>query len=318
MAASVSATALGPAPAASATFPATVTSGAFTYAGNEFSTEVGDGHDDLVTWDFDFSAHPDFPLSATDPLVSALLTVTVTPTSVDDGITTDAVGIGGLGLIITPVIQGLVPGETATISLELLEHYSSAEILGALQPGGAMSMVWQDDATITFAQLHLVQCRNHRQVTLRASASGPVPTETATFPATVTAGDFIYSANEFSTTVGDGHDDLVNWVFDFSADPNYPLSVTDPLQAARLTMTVTPTSEDDGITTDAVEIEGLSPIVSPVIQGLAPGETATITLELLDAYTSADILGALRGDGTIPMRWQDDVTITFAQLELVQ
>src|SRR5437016_1860847 len=135
--ASVSATATGSPPAETANFPATVTSGDFTYVGNEVDLPGGDGVNDVVTWEFDFTGTP---LSAADPLQSALLTVTVTPTN--DAIVTDTVEIQGLARIISPVIQTLPVGVTTTISLELLDHYGSADILGALV-GSRLPMAWQ-------------------------------------------------------------------------------------------------------------------------------------------------------------------------------
>lgn len=148
-----------------------------------------------------------------------------------------------------------------------------------------------------------------------ATASGPTPEPVKAD--TVRSGDFTYTRSTVGASSGDGHDDTITWTFDFSTHPNYPLSASDPLGSALLTTTVTPSKLDDGIKTDTVAIKGLAPVVSPTIQNLPIGVTSTISLELLDHYTSAEILGTLR-DGTMPMLWQDDVVMTFAQLHLVQ
>jgi len=148
--------------------------------------------------------------------------------------------------------------------------------------------------------------------TLSATANGSPPAETAEFPATVISGDFTYLGNDLDLPGGDGTNDRVSWDFDFAGTP---LSASDPLQSALLLLTVMPTNE--GIETDSVEIRGLTPIVSPDIQTLPVGVTSTISLQLLDHYSSADILGALV-DSKLPMLWQDDVIITFARLDLIQ
>ncbi len=148
--------------------------------------------------------------------------------------------------------------------------------------------------------------------TLSASANGSPPSETAEFPAAVVSGDFTYLGNDLDLPGGDGINDRVSWEFDCTGTP---MSALDPLQSAVLLLTVTPTN--DGIETDSVEIKGLPPIVSPDIQTLPVGVASTISLQLLDHYSSADILGALV-DAKLPMLWQDDVIITYARLDLTQ
>ena len=133
---------------------------------NSFTT--GDGIDEETNWTFYFNEDPNFSLfSSSQPLTSALLTLTLTPKDPSDGITTDALWIETLEVIggaapNAPEFQSLPSNVTATIQIELLDRlpsYSSANILMILfsSVGGRISMRYQDDAIISFAQLELTQ-----------------------------------------------------------------------------------------------------------------------------------------------------------------
>jgi len=139
------------------------------------SFTTGDGSDEETTWTFYFEEDPNISLfSPSQPLTSALLTLTLTPTDQgfdpeDQGITTDGVWIETLEVIggapIAPEIQTLPVGITTTITIELLDRlpsYTSTAILGILFGtrnifGNRISMRYNDDAIISFAQLELTQ-----------------------------------------------------------------------------------------------------------------------------------------------------------------
>lgn len=132
---------------------------------------TGDGSDEETSWTFYFNEHPDFALfSPSQPLTSALLTLTLTPKDKEPGglrgVTTDGFWIDTLGYGGAPdEFQSLPLDETATITVELLDRvpsYTSTAILGILFSmdgffGGRISMHYQDDAIVSFALLELTQ-----------------------------------------------------------------------------------------------------------------------------------------------------------------
>jgi hypothetical protein len=154
---SVTASATGDLVPETAEYPNTVQNGDFTIAGNSIATHVGDGNDEYTTWDFDFTADPNFASfsASSDPLASAFLTLTLTPCN--RLITTDVLKIEGLSLITTPIIQDLPVGQTVTIQFDLLDFYTSSAILGvfAATPNGALPMYYADDAILSYAELTL-------------------------------------------------------------------------------------------------------------------------------------------------------------------
>jgi hypothetical protein len=155
MAVTITANVTGSSTPPTAVFPESVTNGDFLLNGNHISTLVGDGIDDVTTWNFDFTKDPNFrSFSLMESLTSAPLTLTLAPK--DGLIVTDAVRVGDLPLITTP-IQILSVGETATITLNLLDYYSSSQILGAFTSAesGKLPMVYVDDAVVSFAKLEL-------------------------------------------------------------------------------------------------------------------------------------------------------------------
>jgi hypothetical protein len=147
-----------------------------------------------------------------------------------------------------------------------------------------------------------------------AVGSGTPPS--AVYPAVSVDGDFTYSGNAIAFAVGDGNDETVNWTFDFTADPGYA-TFSGPLASAVLTLTLTP--KNGLITTDIVGVVGLPNIVSPVIQSLPVNVTSTVSLNLLDFYSSGAILGVLSANaGTLPMVYADDAILTRAELALAE
>jgi hypothetical protein len=143
--------------------------------------------------------------------------------------------------------------------------------------------------------------------------------EDASLEDTITNGDFVIrrSAEGTNTTLGDGIDKQTTWTFDFSEDPDFAAFPTaEPLTSARLTLTLTPKSPL--ITFDIVKIEGLSGINPAQFQGLPIDTASTIQLELLDFYTSEQILEILNqgSQEQIPMFYSDDAIVSLARLDL--
>ena len=138
-------------------------------------------------------------------------------------------------------------------------------------------------------------------------------------PGGLTNGDFqVLSLTSPSDPAGDGANDETTWVLDFTDDPNFTrFAAGMPLASAILTLRLT--AGDAGIADDLIQIDGLDPIISAAIQGLAPGTTKTIQLELLDFYSSERILAILGGGvfGEIPLTYTDDAIISFARLDMI-
>lgn len=155
-------------------------------------------------------------------------------------------------------------------------------------------------------------------ITITDTATGST-TPPITFDASdVINGDFLIWANDpvLTPAVGNGADEQTTWQFDYTAYPN--LLPFPPLSSALLTLTLTPRAGD--IITDQVIFgwsrngyySGLPFIETLVIQGLPVGVTNTVQLELLDFFSSADILGVLTANGgRIPMRYSDDAVVSF-------
>ena len=161
-----------------------------------------------------------------------------------------------------------------------------------------------------------------------SAASGSISPGQVDAPST-TNGDFLISRSSpvgpTNRILGDGWNERTNWTFDFSSDSEFPSFSPFPpavLDNAILTMEITPTEADTGFPdpqtiTDVVAIVGLPFIVTPIIQQLPP-DTSLIEIDLLDFYTSNNILTAYQDSefGQIDMLFGDDATVSFAQLEL--
>lgn len=150
-----------------------------------------------------------------------------------------------------------------------------------------------------------------------ATATGSTTPSTASYPDTVTNGDFLIAADyDYHPMAGDGVDDWTTWTFDFTTDPNCPsLPTWKTLTSAVLTLTLSP--KNGLITNDFVRIESLSDINSPDIQSINVDETKTVEVNMLDFYTSDKILGIFVGNsGKIPMFFGDDAIVSYARLDL--
>jgi len=131
-------------------------------------------------------------------------------------------------------------------------------------------------------------------------------------------GDFtIIDHDETSTSLlGDGINDRTNWMFDFRTDSYYLefLSV-EKLSSACLILELTPM--DWLIINDAIEINGLAPYFAPEIAELDVGVTSIIQIELLDFYSSSDLINVFNDNfGMVTAQYADDSIVSFASLNL--
>jgi hypothetical protein len=156
--------------------------------------------------------------------------------------------------------------------------------------------------------------------TIFAKAEGganPQVIENATLEDTLENGDFVIArASEGNNTIlGDGIDETTTWTFDYSDDSNFDSFPSTPLAFARLDLTLTPKSTL--IVFDILRIEGLTDITSPPeFEGLPTDTATTVQIDLLEYYSSDDILGILSENGQIPMFYADDSIISSARLSL--
>lgn len=158
--------------------------------------------------------------------------------------------------------------------------------------------------------------------TIVADANGSTSLNTTYYPNSLTNGDFtIYSISGGppANLIGDGLDEHTTWDFDFTSDASYDQFIseatTSDLISAYLTLTITPWHYL--ITTDSVSIEGLD-LITEQIQTLSVGQSQTITIELTDYYSAAEIYNSLTSDpdGIISMLYQDDAIVSYASLVL--
>ncbi|MEM1393269.1 MAG: PEP-CTERM sorting domain-containing protein [Cyanobacteria bacterium P01_H01_bin.150] len=126
--------------------------------GNPAITLLGDGVDETVTWDFDFSNDTNLnSFLSSNSLTSAVLSLTLSPQS--GLITTDSTGIPGVASVAIPNIPGIPSiGQFGTVTFDLLDFgFNSNAILNALQSGqNSIAWTYNDDAIISNAQLTLV------------------------------------------------------------------------------------------------------------------------------------------------------------------
>ena len=142
-------------------------------------------------------------------------------------------------------------------------------------------------------------------------------------------GDFIITPFSNNPILGDGRNENTDWVLDFSGDSNlglFPKNGT--LTSAILTLSVRPGHNQ--VSTDDLFISSLPEIPLVGIPGFPRnfpvGETNTLTINLLNYYTSDQILGAFNGSGStgvvnygpnqIAFRYYDDAIISRANLTL--
>jgi len=180
------------------------------------------------------------------------------------------------------------------------------------------SEVWNDlgqNAT-NFARGYVIEYEPPAAVlTLVATAKGdPAPAQVIGEP--LTNGDFVITNCCPSRPTGDGKDEFTLWTFDFTENPTLPFfQESTELSSAILSLTLTPGSSL--IDSDSVRIQSLPEIRPPILKTLLLGVTTNIQVDLLTYYSSSDILNVLR-DGRIPMFYQEDALLSYAQLILTR
>lgn len=138
--------------------------------GNPTFTRLGDGLDEFTRWEFEFANDSNWGAFKTafdggNAITSALLTMTLRP----NGVSTDSFGSSGIGGVSMPglVNAGIVNDNRSlqTFTIDLLDpnlvsnnisSFSDARIRTNFDTStGKLAFAYQDDATISFAQLEL-------------------------------------------------------------------------------------------------------------------------------------------------------------------
>lgn len=165
---------------------------------------------------------------------------------------------------------------------------------------------------LAFSSVMLSQQASATVISADASGStSPTIVPGANVGSSITNGDFTITRTGGNSTLGNGVDEATTWTFDYGTS-----SIGSTLDSALLTMTVDYRS---GLfTTDSFKIQGLSGIGSAALTGLVFYTPITVTVDLLNYYTSAEILSAFNGGvaGQIDMYYQDDAIISYARLDL--
>lgn len=156
--------------------------------------------------------------------------------------------------------------------------------------------------------------QNASALVISAEAFGstsPTTISGASVGQSTTNGDFTITRTGANTTLGNGVDEATTWSFDYGM-----VALSGPLSSAILTMSLTPTSSL--FVTDSFRIEGLTGISTAVFLGLSLGSLQTVSIDLLDFYTSADIISEFYASPVdqIRMYYQDDAVISYARLDL--
>ncbi len=177
-------------------------------------------------------------------------------------------------------------------------------------------------------------------VTITAEANGSLPPLPPPLDCPYVNGGFTINIQVGGVPgCGDGANEFTDWTLVFTGDPGFPAfkACGGPLVSALLTLELTPLGPLLG--TDTVTILGLGQAVdNPLIQTLynanppdlfpaLPGDTRRITADLLTTtgLTPPGPVLIAPNDfrdfftvnaGEIPMRYQDDSIVSFAQLEL--
>jgi hypothetical protein len=120
-----------------------------------------------------------------------------------------------------------------------------------------------------------------------------------------------------NVALGDGINEVTVWDFDFSHDSQFDQFPTNAqLETARLTITIIPKSEM--FANDTMRIAGLQPFSPAIYAELPLDSPSDLQLELLDFYTSQEILQALTaGNGKIAMVSGSNSIVSSAELVLV-
>lgn len=157
----------------------------------------------------------------------------------------------------------------------------------------------------------------HAIITIGDEAFGSTTPSIAPGDQQVINGDFLIHENLAAPTTGDGVDEATTWTFDFTADANYAAFAASgqPLTTAVLTLTLTQ-FYPEGPITDLVRPVDMFPNIE-MPHFLSAGQTGSIQFELLDYYTSSDILAFIDAhNGTMPMIYADDAIVSYANLRI--
>ncbi|MDX2181226.1 MAG: hypothetical protein SFV18_16645 [Bryobacteraceae bacterium] len=150
------------------------------------------------------------------------------------------------------------------------------------------------------------------------TAIGGIPTFTVAAPAMIAIGDVEYAKGSLggNDTVGEGIDDEIRIAFDFTGQADLAvLQAALTLTSATLNLKIVP--QDGFVSTDTIQLNNLAPINSPLIQSLAVGVPAEVTIDLLTFYTPAEIIGRLNAQGgLVGALFQDDSFLTEATLTI--
>jgi hypothetical protein len=151
-----------------------------------------------------------------------------------------------------------------------------------------------------------------------ACATGSATPKTATAPGSIVNGDFTISQSgiiDGNSVVGDGINEVTTWTLDFNPGGYASFDTALPLASALLTLTLTP--GEAFVSSDTFAILGLPSINSSAVQDSKVDMTQTVQIQLLESYTSAQILDDLKSlSGRLNFEYQDDAVISFASLEL--
>lgn len=131
-------------------------------------------------------------------------------------------------------------------------------------------------------------------------------------------GDFeIRRSSDRDAILGDGKNEITTWWFYLAKNPKWPMLLnSDRWRSVELYLKLRPAENSSQ---DVVRVGHLPMIEIPKKMLRPLGELITIRLELLNHYRANDILEVFMAplEGQIPMQYEDDAIIYFAQLRFI-
>ena len=160
-----------------------------------------------------------------------------------------------------------------------------------------------------------------------AYVTPPIAPLSRTENVNIANGDFFITAPTRGGTIGDGGDESTIWAMSFRKNSKkWDHFRADParmIKSAVLRITLTPRSVNGFLRSDAVRIQGLTPIkIAPALGGITPvsGVPLTIDIDLLsNGNTSEDLIRVLKFEqpkGILFMQYSDDAIVSYARLIL--
>ncbi len=160
-----------------------------------------------------------------------------------------------------------------------------------------------------------------------AYVTPPVAPLSRTESVNIANGDFFITAPTRGGTIGDGGDETTIWAMSFRKNSKkWDRFRADPsrmIKSAVLRITLTPRSVNGFLRSDAVRIQGLTPVkIAPALGGITPvsGVPLTIDIDLLsNGNTSEDLIRVLKFEqpkGILFMQYSDDAIVSYARLIL--